>query len=120
MYTCTHTKTLDLHSNRWKYKSFRNKGHVIYRRKMMRTREYCQKPHNTVLKWYLKNVELKKKFNPSSIPSENAFQKWGRNNFPENRRVNVFLHTYITRNVKGHSLSRRNMILAINLNLHKE
>ena len=67
MYTCTHTKTLDLHSNRWKYKSFRNKGHVIYRRKMMRTTEYCQKPHNTVLKWYLKNVELKKK-NSTQVP----------------------------------------------------
>ena len=63
---------------------------------------------------------IKKKINPSSIPSENAFQKWGRNNFPGNKRVNVFLHTYITRNVKGHSLSRRNMILGINLNLHKE
>ena len=33
---------------------------------MMRTTEYCQKPYNTVLKWYLKNVELKK--NSTQVP----------------------------------------------------
>ena len=33
---------------------------------MMRITEYCQKPYNTVLKWYLKNVELKK--NSTQVP----------------------------------------------------